>query len=109
MRFADARLAAYQAHLALTALGSIPERQQPLQFLIAADEPGDLARTLSFETVCDRSLSRYAASADRLRNSGDCVWLKILANESSAEESAGTRSDEDGVGSRLIAHCCGNK
>ena len=97
-----------EGHLALTALGSIPERQQPLQFLIAADKPGNLARALSFETARDRSLPRHAAGADRFGNSGDCVWLKILANESSAEESAGTRSDEDGVGCRLIANYCSN-
>src|SRR6478672_8159723 len=108
MRFADARLATYEGHLAFTALGSIPECQQPLQFVIAADKPGTLAQALRFETARDRSLPRHAPSADQSGNSSECVLLRILANESSAEESAGTRSDEDGVGSRLIAHFCGN-
>jgi hypothetical protein len=109
MRFANARLAAYEAYLALTVLGSIPECQQALQFLVAADKPGNVARVLSFETTRDPSRPGHAAGADRLGNSGDCVLRRILANESTAEESAGTRSDEDGVGSRLIAHSCGNK
>jgi hypothetical protein len=104
MRFANARLATYESHLAFTALGSIPECQQPLQFLVAADEAGNFARVLSFEAARDPSLRCHAAGTDRFGNSSDCVWLQIIANESSAEESAGTRSDEDRVGGRLIAH-----
>src|SRR4249920_175657 len=109
MRFADARLAAYEGHLAFTALGSIPECQQPLQFPIAADKPGNLIRALRLETARDRSLPRHAPGADWFGNSSECVLLKVLANESAAEEAAGTRSDDDGVRCRQLAnHFCNN-
>jgi hypothetical protein len=98
VRFADAGLAVYEGHPPFAALGSIPKCQQPPQFLIAADKPGNLIRALRLETARDRSLRRHAPGADWFGNSSNCVLLRVLANESAAEESAGICSDDDGVG-----------
>ena len=42
VRFTDARLAAYKSDLTFAAFGSLPERQQLVQFLVAADKPCNL-------------------------------------------------------------------
>src|SRR6516164_6290901 len=108
MRFANSRVAAHKGHLAFTPLGLIPECQQLLQFLVAGDRPGDLAQTPCREAAFDRSLPGDTACAGRRRKSDEFVSLGIAANESTAEEPARTRSDEDRIGSRQIAQPCRN-
>src|SRR6516164_1008432 len=108
MRFTHPRVAAHKGHLAFTPLGLIPECQQLLQFLVAGDRPGDLAQTPCRETALDRSLPRHTVRADRLRKSDEFVSLGTAANESTAEEPARTRSDEDRIGDRQIAQPCRN-
>src|SRR5262245_15289322 len=103
MRFANSRLATDETDLAFAALGLVPERQQLLQLLVAADKPRKLVRTLRLETALHRSPPRNTGCADRFRKAGNYVLLGIAANENTAEESARTRSDEDRVGSCQIA------
>ena len=96
-----------QSGATFTPLRSIPECKQTPQFLIATDRPGNLSST-RLETTRDCSLPPHAPGADRFGNSGECVLLGIFANEGAADEPAGTRSDEDGVGGHQIAYACGN-
>src|SRR6516165_8235602 len=103
MRFTHPCFAAHKGHLAFTPLGLIPECQQLLQFLVAGDRPRDLAQAPCREAALDPSLPSDTACADRRRKSGELVQFGIAANESTAEESVRTRSDEDRIGDRQIA------
>src|SRR6516164_6206667 len=97
MRFTHPRFATHKGHLAFTPLGLIPECQQLLEFLVAGDRPDDLAQTPCREPAFDRSLPGHTVRTHRLRKSGEFVSLGMAANESTAEESARTRSDEDRI------------
>jgi hypothetical protein len=75
--------------------------------LVATDKPGSLSST-RLETTPNRSVPPHAPSTDRFGNSGESVLLGVFANEGAADEPAGTRSNEDGVGGHQIADACGN-
>jgi hypothetical protein len=75
VRFTDARLAAYKSDLTFAAFGSLPQRQQLVQFLVAADKPCNLVRVLCFEAARCRSFPRHTAGVDRLGHPDEYVWL----------------------------------
>src|SRR5262245_57108350 len=97
MRFADAGLTTYEAYLAFAALGSVPQCQQLLQFLIATDEPRNPLGPLRLKAALDRSPPGDNASVHRIRSFGKLMRRKILANENAAEELASALGDEHRV------------
>src|SRR6516164_7968222 len=106
MRFADARVTTYEAYLAFAALGSVPQCQQLLQFLIATDEPRNPLRPHRLKATVDRSPPSDTASIHRIGSSGKLMRCKILANENPAEELASALGDEHRVRRRQLAQFC---
>ena len=81
MRFADARVTTYEAYLAFAALGSVPQCQQLLQFLIATDEPRNPLWPHRLKAALYRSPPGDYASVHRIGSSGKLMRCEILANE----------------------------
>ena len=94
--FADAGLATHEGNGADTGLGLLPQRQQPLELLIAADQRQ--VRAQGGKPVGYLTRSEHLEDLERRRIALDAGELVAAVLEEAARQPLRARGNEDGVG-----------
>jgi hypothetical protein len=97
-RLADAGLAANQHDLALAAPGPLLALGQALEFMLAADEPGEARGAVGFEAARERRWTLHHRDFDRLAESLDRTRAEFAQLKQIAEQPARRGRDDDGAG-----------